>query len=455
MNNFNISILGYNSSYKKFLNHINDKKTKYKLKLIDKSKNVENLNYNRFKNRLIKEKIKIIALCNNVFIGLISKDIDFFIKKKIKIVQASSNFDIDNHGFIIEKPFRDYSFEDLFLRETLNLDVKLSKAILKNKKVIITGGAGSIGCGLVKKLLFLDVKKIHVLDSSEYNIFKLKNSIDLIEHKKKIEFHLTNIENFEFLKIDFKKIKPDIVFHAAALKHVVFLEKNVRQGIYTNIIGTKNTLLAAAKNNTKYFIHISTDKAADPSTVLGYTKLISEYICYDYKKSNIKIGIVRFGNVFNSFGSVAETFRNQIFQVKKIKLSHPDVERYFMSLSEASNLIISTLQIISNSQNKLKCRTFVCDMGKPIKIKNLATKILFLCGRVSSNYISKSYYGLKNIEKLSEKLISENEKIIKIVNKRIFEIKRFYKKINLSKIQNLIRISKSDKILKKQLKKLI
>ena len=112
---------------------------------------------------------------------------------------------------------------------------------------------------------------------------------------------------------------------------------------------------------------------------MGYTKLISEYICYNYKKSNIKIGIVRFGNVFNSFGSVAETFKNQIYQVRKIRLSHPNVERYFMSLNEASNFIISTLQIISNPHNKIKCRTFVCDMGKPIENQKLS----------SQNFISK------------------------------------------------------------------
>ena len=188
---------------------------------------------------------------------------------------------------------------------------------------------------------------------------------------------------------------------------------------------------------------------------MGYTKLISEYICYNYKKSNIKIGIVRFGNVFNSFGSVAETFKNQIYQVRKIRLSHPNVERYFMSLSEASNFIISTLQIISNPHNKIKCRTFVCDMGKPIKIKNLAVKILFLSGRVPRNHISKSYYGLKNMEKLSETLFSKNEKIIKVINDKIFEIHSDYKKISEKQITGIINKNANEINLKKKLIKLI
>ena len=455
MNNFNICVLGYNSNYKKFLSHIKDKKTKYRLKLIDKTKNINNFDYSFLKNKLIKDRVKILALCDKNFISLISNDIDFFIKKRIKIVQASNNYEVDNYGFIIEKPFKDYSFEELFLRKTLNLDLIKNSSLFKNKKIAITGGAGSIGSGLVKKLINFDVKKIYVIDNNEYNIFKLRNSINKVEHSNKIEYYLTNIDNANLLNLNFKKIKPNIVFHAAALKHVLFLEKNISQGIITNVLGTKNTILAAAKNNTQYFIHISTDKAADPKNVLGYTKLLSEYVCHNFKKSNMKIGIVRFGNIFNSFGSVAETIRNQIFQVKKIKLSHPSVERYFMSITEATNLIISTLQIISKNQNKKKCRTFICDMGTPIKIKDLAIKILYLSGRIPEKYISKSYYGLKNMEKLTENLISKKEKIIKIINNRIFEICCVFKKIDEKKILKITAQNFNNIKLKRNLIKLI
>ena len=455
MNNFNICVLGYNSNYKKFLSHIKDKKTKYQLKLIDKTKNINSFSYSILKDKLIKHSVKILALCDKNFISLISNDIDFFIKKRIKIVQASHNYEVDNHGFIIEKPFKDYSFEELFLRKTLNLDLIKNSSLFKNKKIAITGGAGSIGSGLVKKLINFDVKKIYVIDNNEYNIFKLRNSIDKVEHTSKIEYYLTNIDNANLLNLNFKKIKPNIVFHAAALKHVVFLEKNVSQGIISNVLGTKNTILAAAKNNTQYFVHISTDKAADPKNVLGYTKLLSEYVCHNFKKSNMNIGIVRFGNVFNSFGSVAETIRNQIFQVKKIKLSHPSVERYFMSITEATNLIISTLQIISKNQNKKKCRTFICDMGTPIKIKDLAIKILYLSGRIPEKYISKSYYGLKNMEKLTENLISKKEKIIKIINNRIFEISCKFKKIDEKRLIQIIAQDFNNTELKRNLIKLI
>ena len=136
----------------------------------------------------------------------------------------------------------------------------------------------------------------------------------------KIEFKLVNIENKELLNKNFKNIKPNVVFHAAALKHVIFLENNVQQGILTNVIGTKNVLEASNKNKVENFIHISTDKAAEPKSVLGFTKLLSEYLCHDFKSKKMKIGVVRFGNVFNSYGSAAESFKNQILNSKKLNL---------------------------------------------------------------------------------------------------------------------------------------
>ena len=180
--------------------------------------------------------------------------------------------------------------------------------------------------------------------------------------------------------------------------------------------------------------------------------MLSEFVCNDLKDKNMKIGVVRFGNVFNSYGSVAETFREKMFRAKKIQLSHPNVERYFMSLDEASNLILSTLTYISKKNNDKFCRTFICDMGTPIKIKDLAIKMLYLSGRDPKKYLSKKYYGLKNIEKISEKLISNKEKFLNKLSERVYEIECNYKKINVNnlykKIENLDE-NKSKNILKK------
>ena len=262
------------------------------------------------------------------------------------------------HGFIIEKPFRDYSFEELFLRETLKLNKSNVYKIFKNKNILITGGAGSIGGGLVKKLVDFQVKKIIILDINEYNIFKLKNSIQNKKKLKNVEFCLTNIENYDLLSLNFKKFKPDIVFNTAALKHVEFLEKNPKQGFLTNVL-----TLSFRGIFILCVYYISSDKAADPENVLGYTKLISEYAVKSKQDKKMKIGTVRFGNVFNSFGSVAETFNNKIYNLEKIQLSHPDVERYFMSLDEAVNLIINSVDLLSRKKNSENNKIFICEMG--------------------------------------------------------------------------------------------
>ena len=452
MYNYNICVLGYNHNFKKFLNHLKDNRTKYNLKIFDKTSNIQKLKETKICNDLVKKKIKFLAICNQKLIPFVSNHIEFLIKNKIKIVQASSNYQVENHGFIIEKPFKDYSFEELFLRKTLKLNLKKNEKFFINKRILVTGGAGSIGSGIVKKLLRFNVKKIIVLDISEYNIFKLKNTLYKFKNFSKVEFVLTNIENIDLLINDFKNCKPDIVFNAAALKHVAFLEKNSKQGFLTNVLGTKNVLRASKINKVKYFIHISTDKAADPKNVLGYTKLISEFIVKNFKDKIMSIGIVRFGNVFNSYGSVGETFKDRIFNLDKIKLSHPLVERFFMSLDEATNLIISSLNLISNKKKDTN-KLFICDMGKPIRIKELASKILYLCGRDPEKNISKKYYGLNlNNEKLTEKLISKNEKIINSDHKLIFEIIGRYKNFDQKKIDKLIKEKKTNNEFKKILK---
>tara|TARA_B100001057_G_C22867141_1_gene957044 strand:+ start:956 stop:2332 length:1377 start_codon:yes stop_codon:yes gene_type:complete len=455
MQNYNICVLGYNHNYKKFLNHLKDNRTKYNLKIFDKSNNINKLDGPKVCKDIVKKKIKFLAICDQKFIPFVSNYVEFMIKNKIKIVQASNNFEVENHGFIIEKPFKDYSFEELFLRKTLKLNLKKTEKFLRNKKILITGGAGSIGSGIVRKLLGFNVKKIIVLDISEYNIFKLKNSINKFKNFSKVDFVLTNIENFDLLINDFKNYKPDVIFNAAALKHVSFLEKNSKQGFLTNVLGTENVLKASKINSVKYFIHISTDKAADPKNVLGYTKLISEFVVKSFKDKKMAIGTVRFGNVFNSYGSVAETFKDKIFNFDKIKLSHPSVERFFMSLDEATNLIINSLNLLTYKKKNIQNKTFICDMGKPIKIKDLAHKILYLCGRDPKKNISKNYYGLNlNNEKLTERLISKKEKIVNSGNKLIFEILGNYKYFDQKKINKLIREKTTNNEFKKILKKI-
>jgi FlaA1/EpsC-like NDP-sugar epimerase len=453
MKKINLGIINYNKQYKNFLNFISQKNSRYHVvfnKKLNFNKDIKSL-----KEDIVKNQIKILVICDHFALYNLNKDINFFIKKKIKIVRASTNKDVKDHGFIIEKPFRDFSFEEIFFRDTLKVDTKSINKIFNNKKILVTGGAGSIGGALVKKILKFNIKKIYVLDNSEYNVFRFKIHNENKKNFNKVKFIVSNIENSTSLSNDISKLKPDIIFHAAALKHVGFLEDNIKQGIYTNIIGTRNILKASVENKVKYFIHVSTDKAASPKNILGMTKLISEYLCHNFSNKNTQIGIVRFGNVFNSNGSVAEIFKMKMLNAQKIEISHPKVERYFMSDLEASNLIISAFKILNTSKNLNNCRLFICDMGKPINILDLAKKMIFLSGRSPAKFLSTKFYGLGQIEKMTEKLVSLNERIInKIENDHILELDRKKNKINLKEIEKILKYNSSNKILKKKLVKI-
>ncbi len=453
MKKINLGIINYRLEYKNFFDFINEKNSRYNVLLNQKVSND-----NDFKvilRNILTNKIKILVICGEKPIYYLNQYFDFFIKNKIKIVRASNNKDVKEHGFIIEKPFRDYSFDEVFFRNTLNVNTNTIGNIFKNKKILVTGGAGSIGGALVKKILEFNIKKIYVLDNSEYNVFRFKTLYDNLKNFNKIKFIISNIENIKNLSNNLKQHKPDIVFHAAALKHVGFLEENIKQGIYTNIIGTKNILHTSVINKVKYFIHVSTDKAANPINILGMTKLVSEYVCHNFLKKKMKLGIVRFGNVFNSNGSVAEIFKLKMLNAQKISISHPKVERFFMSDLEAANLIISAFKIINGDKSKDNCRLFICDMGKPIKILELAKKMIYLSGRSPSNYLSNKFYGLGSVEKITEKLVSINEKIInRMSNNHILELHRKKNTINLSNIEQILNLNSNNKIIKSKLQKI-
>ncbi len=453
MKNINIGIVGYERRYNKFFNHAKNSKSIYKIKFILKS----NIDKKRFKLNLInefkKKNIKFLVICNNKFNNEIIELIHKLIKKKIVIVKASTNYEIKNHGFIIQKYFKDFSFRDIFLRETLKINSKLILKDIKNKKVLVTGGAGSIGSNLVLNLLKFSPKKVYVLDNSEYSIFKLKQKV-VNNYKKIVEYKILDVTRLDSLKKYIYNSKPDIIFHTAALKHLFFLEKNPIEGIETNILGTKNILDTAISNKVKKFIHISSDKAADPKSILGITKFLSEVICINSIPKKTKIGIVRFGNVFDSTGSVSETFRNNILNNKKITISHKSVKRFFMSKDESSNLLLN----VQNYLNKKKqIQSFTHDMGKAIKIKDLAKKMLFLSGRSPDNFILKKYSGLSEGEKLEEKLLNSFEHEIRRDANNIIEFKnnkKFNSKLILKKLINLTKKNWTYKKINKYLKKI-
>ena len=435
MTKIHIGVIGYSGNYIKFLEILNKNKY-YKLNFIHKSNEYKE-DEKKF-DKYFNQKIKFLVLCEQKYKKIILKNINLLIKKNIILVKASTNKEVINHGFIVQKPFIDFSFDDIFLRKKLNIYNNKLK-IFKNKKILITGGCGSIGSNLVSNLIKVEGIKIFIVDINEYNTFGLINMSLDNKYLNKIKIKNINIENKNEIVSYIKLIKPNYVFNTAAVKHVNLIEDNPLRGIKTNILGTANVLEGSIKSNVKGFIHVSTDKAAEPINLLGVTKKLSEIIAEQIsKKTKMKIGVVRFGNVFDSFGSVSELFRHNILNNKKINISNPNVQRFFMSKLEATNFLITTLNLLIKNKYNQESKMYIYDMGRPIKIIELAKKMIFLSGRDISKNINKKYYGLSNSEKITESLLAKNEKVIKKHNNGISEISNnSYNKFDVKLLESM------------------
>ena len=285
----------------------------------------------------------------------------------------------------------DSQFIDIFNRKTYEINNKLLSK-LNNKTVLVTGAAGSIGKAICSKLNNLKLKKIIAFDKSEIGIYDLKKTFKLNNFK----FVLGDINNESSLKNLKKKYQTDLVFHAAAFKHLNILEDNICEAVKNNIFGTLNVIKTF--NDSKIVV-ISTDKAAKPSSVLGITKRISEIVAQNYNEKKTKIVVVRFGNVFASQGSAINLFIKQIQKGGPVTLTNKNVKRYFMSSSEAANLVLQASQFKDNR------KILVLNMGKQIKLINIIKKLIEINKiKNPSADVKIKYIGLQKGEKISEKL---------------------------------------------------
>ena len=271
---------------------------------------------------------------------------------------------------------------------------------LKNKTILVTGSAGSIGTAICNQLKKFNVNKIIALDKSEMGIYNMKK----IFKEKKFKFILGDINNDSQLRFINEKYKIDLIFHTAAYKHLNILENNVCEAVKNNIFGTLNVIKNFTNQN---IIVISTDKAAKPKSILGLTKRISEIISLTYKNTNSKINVVRFGNVFASQGSAINLFVNQINSGGPITLTNKNVKRYFMSSNEAANLVIKGSTLSLNNQ------ILILKMGKQIKLIEIINKLLEIKrDRNPFTDIKIKEIGLRKGEKMEEKLfINKSKKI--------------------------------------------
>lgn len=323
----------------------------------------------------------------------------------------------------------DINVEEILNRKIFQVNLKTLEKY-KDKTVLITGGAGSIGSEICKQLVLSKVRKIIIIDQSEYNIYLLSQSLT----NKKIISYLLDINNTKMLREIIKRYKVDFIFHAAAYKHVDLLENNHLAGIKNNFIGTLS-LLNAIKDIRINLTVISTDKAVYPKNILGITKRASEIIALSYGElpefKKTTINVVRFGNVFGSQGSAIETFVNQIKNQKDITLTSYDMKRYFMSIREACNLVIQSAILKYN--NKI----FVLEMGKQIKIIYLINRILKFYNKKTTDYKIK-IIGPKRGEKNSENLLYSSKKIFTKVKKLFISGEKIKKIKHLEKIVNEI-----------------
>ncbi len=294
--------------------------------------------------------------------------------------------------------------EDFLGRPFIKKYIKKLEKYYKNKTVLITGGAGSIGSEIVRQLIDIGTKKVIVYDNSEYLIFCLDQNLKEKGLRGKCELIIGSVLNYGKLNYVIKKEKPDMIFHAAAYKHVYLMEENIGESISNNIGGTKNVVDAAIANNVRQFIFISTDKVVNPTSVMGATKKLGEFYikCLNGKKT--KFGVVRFGNVINSNGSVIPLFERQIREHKYVTVTHKKIERFFMSIREAARLVISSAA--RNTDGDIH----ILNMEGLMRVYEVAQCLIRSKNLLPGEDIKVDIIGLKKGEKMTEELFTYVEK---------------------------------------------
>jgi FlaA1/EpsC-like NDP-sugar epimerase len=311
---------------------------------------------------------------------------------------------------------RDVEVEDILGREVINIKIPEVVSEIKDKVVMVTGAGGSIGSEICRQVIGLKPKEIILVDHSENNLFlileELSNRFAFISAVPIV----IDIRDKEALRDVFKKYKPDIVFHSAAYKHVPLMQLNPKAAFLNNYLGTKILAKLSIEFGVKRLVMLSTDKAVNPKNVMGISKLLAEkYLQALSKVKDTRFIIVRFGNVLGSMGSVVPLFKEQIQSGGPVRVTHPDMKRYFMTIPEASQLVIQSCIMGDGGE------IYVLDMGEPINIVDLAKNMIRIYGMEPGKDIEIIYTGPRDGEKFDEELVSENEELITTEYKHIFE----------------------------------
>ena len=320
---------------------------------------------------------------------------------KIKILP--SLIDIINDKVSVSK-LRDVDIEDFLGRDPVHVNLREITSYIEGRIVMVTGGGGSIGSELCRQIARFRPRRLIAVDIYENSVFELSNELKELHRTLEFEVVIASVRDKKRMREVFEKYKPHVIFHAAAHKHVPLMEKNPKEAVVNNILGTKNMIDLAEEYIAERFVLISTDKAVNPTNVMGATKRVAEMILQSKSKnSQTTFAAVRFGNVLGSNGSVIPIFRKQIEKGGPVTVTHKDITRYFMTIPEACRLVMEAATMSKGNQ------IFVFDMGESVKIITLAKRMIELAGLTLGRDIQIEYTGLRPGEKLYEEVLSNAE----------------------------------------------
>ncbi len=319
-------------------------------------------------------------------------------------------------GRVEVNALRPVNIEDLLGRDEVCLQWDKIESAILGKKVLVTGGGGSIGSELCRQIMSLNPHSLTIVDSCEFNLYQIELELRAKFPNIPIDLALISVTDSVAVNNLFSRYQPEVVFHAAAYKHVPMLQNQIRVAVFNNVIGTETIAKASAASGVEKFVLISTDKAVNPTNIMGTTKRVAEIYCQNLNvRTKTQFITVRFGNVLGSAGSVIPLFQKQLQAGGPLTVTHPEMQRYFMTIPEASQLI---LQAMVNGEGG---EIFVLDMGEPIKISYLAEQMILLAGKEPGKDILIEYTGLRPGEKLYEELFHESEQLVSTDHEKLFK----------------------------------
>ena len=434
--------------------------------------------FNEMESFISRNNIKEIFLSSDdVDIDLKNKVADYCLSHDvaIKVIPAIEKW-VDGH--LQTKQLKNLKIEDLLNRPSIQLAPGHIREAMKGKRVLITGAAGSIGSEIVKQLATIDVDLLILCDNRETGLYELQYELQEITSDENIIVSISDIRNYDLMQNLFETYKPEIVFHAAAYKHVPLMEMHPCQAVKNNVLGTKNVADLSVLYGVERFVFISTDKAVNPTNVMGASKRIAEMyvaelqlsqrdiqrstlgnfdisreIYLNSRKGRTRFITTRFGNVLGSNGSVIPRFTKQIESGGPLTVTHPDITRYFMTIPEACSLVLEAGTMGHGGE------IFVFDMGDPVKISDLACRMIKLSGMTPNVEIKIQYSGLRPGEKLYEELLNKEEEVMPTYHKKIMisKVKQNRSETFIDDITKLIVMSDRNKNipLVRQMKKIV